>query len=183
MGIPAAPMVTIAFKDLAITNAASRGMPLQRISFTPHPVWGKSDAEMYAYLDGNDPVNGKPLMKEVVDSLTRALTPDESKTGSVVPPVGPPTYADTFDNLQQYYMDNGVTDFMPIVLPTQEKVDAMLKGTSHKPDEPVGKLSPAQGAFPAWNFNVKQVAINAVMAGAKPEYFPIILASPRPSRR
>jgi hypothetical protein len=176
MGIPAAPMVTIAFKDLAITNAASRGMPLQRISFTPHPVWGKTDAEMYAYLEGNDPVSGKPVMKEVVDSLTRALTADESKTGSVVPPVGPPTYVDTFDNLQQYYMDNGMTDFMPIVLPTQEKVDAMLKGTSHHADEVIGKMSPAQGAFPPWSYNVKQVAVNAVMAGARPEYFPIILA-------
>jgi hypothetical protein len=176
MGIPAVPMVTLAFKDLAITNAASRGMPLQRIAFTPHPVWGKTDTEMYAYLEGNDPVSGKPVMKEVVDSLTRALTADESKTGSVVPPVGPPMYVDTFDNLQQYYMDNGMTDFMPIVLPTQEKVDAMLKGTSHKPDEPVGKLTPAQGAFPPWSFDVKQVAINAVMAGARPEYFPIILA-------
>jgi hypothetical protein len=169
-------MVTIAFKDLAITNAASRGMPLQRIAFTPHPVWGKTDAEMYAYLEGNDPVSGKPVMKEVVDSLTRALTADESKTGSVVPPVGPPTYVDTFDNLQQYYMDNGMTDFMPIVLPTQEKVDAMLKGTSHHPDEVIGKMSPAQGAFPPWSYNIKQVAVNAVMAGARPEYFPIILA-------
>ncbi len=58
MGIPAAPIVTIAFKDLAQTNCAKRGMPLQRISYTPHPVWGKTDEQMYAYLDGNDPVSG-----------------------------------------------------------------------------------------------------------------------------
>ena len=45
-------MVTIAFKDLAKTNCAKRGMPLQRIAFTPHPVWGKTDEQMYAYLDG-----------------------------------------------------------------------------------------------------------------------------------
>ena len=63
-------MVTIAFKDLAKTNAAKRGMPLQRIVFTPHPVWGKTDEQMYAYLEGNDPVSGKPLMPEVVGDLT-----------------------------------------------------------------------------------------------------------------
>jgi hypothetical protein len=176
MGIPTAPMVTVAFKDLAKTNAANRGMPDERICFTPHPVWGKSDAEMYAYLEGNDPVTGKPLMKEVVDALTQPLTPDEKKTGTITPPTGDPFFVDTFDNLQQYYMDNGMTDFMPIVLPTQEKVDLMLKGTSHAADEMVGKLTPAQGAFPAWSFNVRQVAINAVMAGARPEYFPTILA-------
>ncbi|MGD0958107.1 MAG: hypothetical protein ABR953_14945, partial [Candidatus Acidiferrales bacterium] len=167
---------TIAFKDLALTNCAKRGMPLQRISFTPHPVWGKTDEQMYAYLEGNDPVSGKPLMKEVVDSLTRPLTADELKTGTVTPPTGAPTFTDTADNLQQYFLDNGMTDFMPITLPTQEKVDAMLKATSHKPDEVVGKMTPAQGAFPPWSYTVQQVAVNAVMAGAIPDYFPTILA-------
>ncbi|MGA8872080.1 MAG: UGSC family (seleno)protein, partial [Candidatus Acidiferrales bacterium] len=176
MGIPAVPMVTIAFKDLAKTNAAKRGMPLQRIVFTPHPVWGKTDEQMYAYLEGNDPVSGKPLMPEVVGDLTRPLTADETKSGTSTPPVGAPTFTDTSDNLQQYYLDNGMTDFMPIILPTQEKVDAMLKGTSHMPDEVVGKMSPAQGAFPPWSYNVRQVAINAVMAGATPDYFPTLLA-------
>jgi len=169
-------MVTIAFKDLAKTNAAKRGMPLQRIVFTPHPVWGKTDEEMYAYLEGNDPVSGKPLMPEVIADLTRPLTADESKSGVVTPPTGAPSYTDTSDNLQQYYLDNGMTDFMPIILPTQEKVDAMLKGTSHAPDEVVGKMTPAQGAFPAWSFTVQQVAVNAVMAGATPDYFPTLLA-------
>jgi hypothetical protein len=176
MGIPAAPMVTIAFKDLAQTNCAKRGMPLQRIAYTPHPVWGKTDEQMYAYLDGNDPVHNTPLMKEVVDSLTRPVTAEEAKTGTVTPPVGAPTFVDTADNLQQYFLDNGMTDTMPIIIPTQEKVDAMLKGTSHKPDEVVGKMTPAQGAFPAWSFTVQQCAVNAVMAGATPDYFPTILA-------
>ncbi len=176
MGIPAAPIVTIAFKDLAQTNCAKRGMPLQRISYTPHPVWGKTDEQMYAYLDGNDPVHNTPLMKEIVDSLVRPVTAEEMKTGTVTPPVGAPTFTDTADNLQQYFLDNGMTDTMPIIIPTQEKVDAMLKGTSHKPDEVVGKMTPAQGAFPPWSYTVQQVAVNAVMAGATPDYFPTILA-------
>ena len=151
-------------------------MPLQRISYTPHPVWGKTDEQMYAYLDGNDPVHNVPLMKEIVASLTTPPTADEMKTGTVTPPVGAPTFTDTADNLQQYFLDNGMTDTMPIIIPTQEKVDAMLKATSHKPDEVVGKMTPAQGAFPAWSFTVQQCAVNAVMAGAIPEYFPMILA-------
>ncbi len=83
MGLPSAPIVTIAFKDLAKTNAAKRGMPLERICFTPHPVWGKNEAEMQAYIQGNDPVSGKPFMKEVIDALTVPLTADEAKTGSI----------------------------------------------------------------------------------------------------
>jgi len=169
-------MVTIAFKDLALTNAAKRGMPHERICFTPHPVWGKTDDQMYAYLEGNDPVRGKPLMKEVIGALTDPLTADESKSGTITPPTGEPIFKGTADSLQQQFLDNGMTDFMPIMLPTRERVDAMLKATSHKPDEVVGKMTPAQGAFPAWSYTVEQVAVNAVMAGALPEYFPVILA-------
>ena len=176
MGFPTAPMVTIAFKNLALSNAAQRGMPHERICFTPHPVWGKTDAEMYAYLEGNDPVSGKPLMKEVTDALTQPLTADESKSGTVTPDIGPATFSDISDNLQQYYLDNGLTDFMHIQLPTREKVDAMLKGTSHHPDEVVGKMCPARGSYPEWSYTVRHVAINAVMAGALPEYLPTILA-------
>jgi len=176
MGIPTAPLVTIAFHDLASSNAAKRGMPLERICYTPQPVWGKTDAQMYAYLEGDDPATRKPLMGEIVAALTRPVSPAEEKTGIITPSVGPATYVDTAENLQNYYMNNGMTDFMPIILPTQEKVDAMLKGTSHDPDEVVGELTPARGGYPPWKFTVRQTAINAVMAGCDPSYFPIVLA-------
>ena len=174
MGIPSVPIVTKAFKELAILNAAKRGMPHERICFPPHPVWGKTADELRVYVDGPDPVSGKPLMKEVIDGLTVPLSDDEKKTGMVSVSVGPPTFTDTADNLQDYYLNNGYTDFLPIILPTEEKVDAMLKGTSHHPDEVVGKM--AAGAYPAWSYTVRQVAASAVMSGARPEYFPIILA-------
>jgi hypothetical protein len=176
LGIPTAPTVTVAFKDLATSTVAKRGMPHERICFTPHPIWGKSDEQMYAYLEGNDPVTGKPLMPEVIAALTNPLIADEPKTVTVTPSVGPPTFVDTYDSLQKYYMNKGMTDFMPIIIPTKEKVDAMLKGTSHDPEEVIGELTPARESFPAWKFTVRNVAVNAVMAGAEPEYLPIILA-------
>ena len=49
MGIPSVPLVTKAFKDLAILNAGKRGMPHERICFTPHPVWGKTPEELRVY--------------------------------------------------------------------------------------------------------------------------------------
>ena len=82
---------------------------------------------------------------------------------------------DTEDNLQKLFLDNNWTDKLPIVLPTRERVDAMLKGTSHRPDEVVGHMQPVEFRA-AWEFTVEQVAVNAVMAGARPEYFPVILA-------
>src|SRR5579862_6372681 len=133
MGLPTAPLLTIAFKDLAKTNAANRGMPGERICFLPHPMTNKSDAEMYAVLEGNDPISKKPLMPEIIAALTVPLTAEEKKTGTISPDVGTPTFTGTADELQRLYCDNNLTDFMPIILPTEEKVEAMLKGTSHKP--------------------------------------------------
>jgi hypothetical protein len=167
-------MVTIAFKDLAILNVAKRGMPHERITFTPHPVWGKTPEELRAYIEGNDPVSGKPMMPEIVDYLTRPLSAEELKTGTISPSVGPATYSDTADNLQEYYLNNGMTDYLPIVLPTEARVEAMLKGTSHAPDEKCGQM--AGGAYPPWTYTVRQVAVNAVMAGCRPEYLPVVLA-------
>ena len=77
LGFPTAPLVTIAFKDLAKSNAANRGMPGERITFLPHPMTNKTDEQMYAVLEGNDPVTGKNVMKEMIDALTQPLTAEE----------------------------------------------------------------------------------------------------------
>src|SRR6476661_2902703 len=82
---------------------------------------------------------------------------------------------DSEDNLQRQFIENGWTDGLPVVLPTEKRVAAMLAATSHKPDEIVGRMQPTEFRV-AWEYTVEKVAVNAVMAGAKPEYFPVILA-------
>ena len=83
--------------------------------------------------------------------------------------------SDTEENLYRLFLEKGWTDGLPIVLPTEARVKEMLKGTSHKPDEVVGLMRPSP-PHEAWSFTVEMVAINAVMAGAKPEYLPVLLA-------
>jgi hypothetical protein len=82
---------------------------------------------------------------------------------------------DTEENLHQQFHDNGWTDHLPIVLPTEKRVAEMLSHTSRKPDEVVGRMAPTEFRV-AWEYTVEKVAVNAVMAGAKPQYFPVILA-------
>ena len=67
------------------------------------------------------------------------------------------------------------TDKLPIVLPTEKRVQEMLAHTSHKPDEVVGHMRSTHFRD-YWEYTVEKVAVNAVMAGARPEYFPVILA-------
>ena len=178
MGVPSAPIITREYVDLAKATAARRGMPLERITFTPHPIWGKTSAELVAIVRGPDPVTGKPIIKEITDALSMPLSAEEKKTGIESASVGRLVYGpETLDNLQEYFMNNGMTDYLPIIIPTEEKVDAMLRGTSHSPDEVLKK--PIQGVgyeSAQWGYTVRQVAVNAVMAGCRPEYFPVILA-------
>ncbi len=68
--------------------------------------------------------------------------------------------------------DRGFTDGLPVVPPTEARVLAMLEGTSRDADEVVAHVPP-DGA----PCTVEKIAINAVLAGCKPEYLPVVLAA------
>jgi hypothetical protein len=68
--------------------------------------------------------------------------------------------------------DRGWTDGLPVVPPTPERVLRMLAGTTRAPDEIVAVVPP--DLVPC---SVEKVAINAVMAGCRPEYLPVVLAA------
>ena len=174
MGVPSVPIVTRAYLDLAKSTAAERGMPTLRITYVPHPIWGKTPEELRTIVDGDDPISQKPMMGEITTAMVAPLSAEDEKSGLMPVSAGPSTFGpDTADNLQKYFMDNGMTDYLPIVLPTEERVNAMLGGTSHHPDDVVGKT---RGESGAWQYTVRQVAVSAVMAGCDPSYFPVILA-------
>lgn len=71
---------------------------------------------------------------------------------------------------QETFFENGWTDGLPIVPPRPELVEAMLGGVD--PDEVVGALPRRRRSISAHH-----AAVNAVMAGCRPEYFPIVLAA------
>ena len=75
---------------------------------------------------------------------------------------------DPFESL----FDRGVTDGLPVVPPTPERVVAMLEHTSRDPQEVVAVMPPYDGEA-----TVEKVAINAVMAGCPGEALPVVLAA------
>jgi len=80
-------------------------------------------------------------------------------------------YAEADDPVELCY-GRGWTDGLPVTPPTDGRVLAMLKGTTRRSDEVIGKMPP----FLA-DCTVEKVAINAVMAGCRPEYMPVLLAA------
>jgi hypothetical protein len=76
------------------------------------------------------------------------------------------------DDVDALYQERGWTDGLPIVPPTEARVAACLRWTDRDPREIVGVLPPRQGEA-----TVEKIAINAVMAGCKPEYLPVVITA------
>ncbi|MHB1568137.1 MAG: peroxiredoxin family protein [Solirubrobacteraceae bacterium] len=79
--------------------------------------------------------------------------------------------AGSFDELEEMF-ERGWTDGLPVIPPTPERVQAMLGGRDG--DESLGAVPPALGEA-----TLARVAACAVLAGCRPEYFPVVVAAAR----
>ena len=75
------------------------------------------------------------------------------------------------DDLEIWF-DKGVTDGLPVIPPSRARVERMLAASARARDDLVGEVAPNYGRA-----TVEKIAINAVMAGCRPEYFPVVLAA------
>jgi hypothetical protein len=174
-GVPTVAMHTDKFDRVVESVAKVNGMPGLRQVFVPQPIMGKTAQQLRAYVDGTDPITGRSVMQEVVEGLTTPLP--EGDLGAIefdrsTPRLVAPGSAEA---LEQLFLDNRWTDGLPIVLPTEARVAAMLAATKRTPEEVVGRMRSTHFRE-YWEYTVEKVAVNAVMAGARPAYFPVILA-------
>src|SRR5687768_16051110 len=84
--------------------------------------------------------------------------------------MGAMTDGDAFEALYA----RGVTDGLPVIPPTAERVAAAVAASGRPADELVGLVAPQHGRA-----TVQRIAINAVMAGCRPEYLPVVIAGVR----
>jgi hypothetical protein len=149
------------------SHAGAAALPIAEIA---HPVGAADPAEVDRKADA---VTGA-----VLAGLTGALPSGTS--GS--PPPDPVAWSDILDipecdphdvgELHDFFMSSGWTDGLPVVPPTPELVDAMVRASGHDPDDIVAVLPPANGAA-----TIRRIAANAVMAGCRPEFLPVVLAA------
>src|SRR5919106_4349400 len=79
---------------------------------------------------------------------------------------------DAFDAIQDYYEEQGWTDGLPVVPATERLVRQMLLACGEDPSQSLGIIQPRNARV-----TLEKVAINAVMAGCRPEYFPVVVAA------
>lgn len=174
-GVPTVAVHTEKFEKVVKSVTRMGGLPQAPLVFVPQPVMGKTAAELREYVHGKDPVSGRPVMQAIVEGLTRALPPTIATVAA--PKLSEKRFVApaSEERLHELFLERNWTDKLPIVLPTERRVREMLAGTSRDPEEIVGRMQPTENRG-AWSYTVEKVAVNAVMAGAKPEYLPVILA-------
>ncbi len=173
-GVPTVAIHTEKFDRVARSVVRMAGLPNAPLVFVPQPVMGRTAEELRAYVEGDDPITGRPVMQEVVEALTQGV---EAAPAARFDRTTPRIVDHSGDEaaLHELFLRNNWTDKLPIVLPTRQRVEEMLAHTSRKPDEVVGRMQPTRNRG-LWEYTVEKVAVNAVMSGARPEYFPVILA-------
>ena len=72
----------------------------------------------------------------------------------------------------EFMFERGLTDGLPVIPPTPDRVARMLSGTRRDPREVVAVLPPNLAPV-----TIEKIAANAVMAGCRPEYLPVVLAA------
>jgi hypothetical protein len=161
MGLPGVVVNFDSLNSVGGTTNAREGADVRRATFHYPPE--AMDKNAYdAAIDAT------------LQALTDPLKPAETRTG-VVKAVHPPEVAatGTLQQIQETFYDKGLTDGLPIIPPTRERLAAMLKGTSHSPDEVVAPAFMPESL----RATVRKVALNGIMAGCGPEHMPVLLAT------
>lgn len=200
-----------------LADLEQRGIPTVLIDLAEEDEKVKHDAVIYGFpklrfvtasrrMAGPEDVDR--FMPELLDALVRPLSDEERHKGTWAPENPRILFEGTLEEAEEFYNQTenipGIlnvpfaryTDGLPITIPTEERVERMLKGTSHKRDEIIAlqrdiyvkglsvvnpgytreKGEPVLFMPMGRIATVEQVAVNAVMAGCKPEYFPVVLA-------
>lgn len=191
-GVPTATVYTPIFGSSAYFNALGQGLPDLPITFINTPTGLAGDLPEDAIREYT-----KPILKEIKEILTLQDTDElkrkysaannvkggikvelerevqvEKKVEIEIPAAKDPIIINKdpdADALLEYLESNHASDGLPVVPPTKERVARMLEHSLLDPDEEILKIPPRNGIL-----TPRRLAANAVMAGCKPEYYPIL---------
>ncbi len=81
-GVPTVAIHTDKFVKVVKSVTRMAGLPQAPVVFVPQPVMGRTAGELAAYVNGNDPATGRPVMREIVEALTVGLADSLPEDGA-----------------------------------------------------------------------------------------------------
>ena len=171
-GIPTVQILSHGFEEDAEASAKAFGLAGIRYAVVPKVYRNLPVDECVAQTD--------PVIDRLVELLT---TPVDGEEMEELARKAPPTTRERFEGADQFdalermneaFIQSDWGDGYPLIAPTEERVEAMLRGTTLAPQDVVCMLPPGNGVA-----TVEKIAINAVMAGCKPEHLPVVMAAAR----
>ena len=166
VGVPSVVIAGPGFVDQARYTALNSGVAVLRVAKYPGAFALHTEAELIRNTR-------EVLWPQIVAGLTDPITPEEKAAGEKGSKgdIRDDVFYGTFDEVQAYFKEMNWTDGLPVVPPTFAKVSEFMKYTPYKWNDTIAVLPPAHRDVKAWH-----VAVNAVMAGCKPEYMPVLIA-------
>ena len=166
IGIPTVTVAAPTFVAQVHSTGVNRGVPVLRTAEYPGAFASHSTAELKKNAR-------EVLWPQIKETLTAQITGEEiakyAPTGKR--PADEIIYYGNYDEIQDFMAVNGWTDGLPVVPPTDEKIQHYLKFTGFRGSDVLGTFALAYREC-----TVYTVAANAVMAGVPPEFLPICIA-------
>lgn len=174
MGIPGVSIVQEGFvADAQATGEAYR-LPNPALAVSPYVFTSLNAPRVRKAVDD--------LIEDILRGLTEPQAGSRQRVSQRFTTRGPKEdvlhfaggdLLECFKKMNDAFLDWGWGDGFPLIPPTEEAVSEMLKGTQRHPDDTVvEKFVPGMARA-----TVKNIAINAVMAGCKPEFLPVVIAA------
>ena len=159
-GYPTSSLVCEGFLKQAAATTIGLGMTLP-LAKVPGHTQAQTDAELRNNIL-------EVTMGKVIENLTIATAEAGEERD---PGARDVVFSGTFNDVNEFFIENALSDGLPIVPPTRDRVEAFLRFTDRSPDECLGVILPDSRMATVWS-----IAVNAVMAGCRPEYMPILVA-------
>lgn len=166
MGIPCVMIAAPSFVAQAKAVARTHGVTVQRVAQYPGAFAAHTPEEL---LENTRQV----LWPQLLTGLTQPISQEEIAQNTTAASSGGKAiaYAGSYEEVNNYFNNQGWSDGLPIIPPTQEKVEEFLKFTPLKADEVIGEIPVAYRKVTPFH-----VAVVGAMSGCPAEYMPILIA-------
>ena len=166
IGIPTVTVAGPTFVSQVHSTGVNRGVPVLRTA--EYPGAFASDSREVLQKNARE-VLWPQIKKALTEKITKKEIAEYAPEGKR--PVDEIIYYGSFEDIQEYFKINNWTDGLPIVPPTDEKIQEYLKFTPYKAEEVIGTIAVAYREC-----TVYTVAANAVMSGVSAEFMPVCVA-------